>query len=221
MNLPDGLLPGAWLAAGWLLFVPLFLLAVWRAPWAALRDSSRLNAWLGTMVLLTLVWSLKAGVKPGLTLHLLGAMLCTLSFGPWLAFVALCGALAGLTLNGGAGWQSYAVNALLMGGVGTCVGYGVLRFSERVLPAHFFVYIFANGFFGAALCIAAVATSASGLLTLAGVYSVDYVLAEYLPYAMLLGFAEAWLSGMMLTLFVIYRPAWVSTFDDSRYLRDK
>jgi uncharacterized membrane protein len=59
------------------------------------------------------------------------------------------------------------------------------------------------------------------LLVIAGVYPIDYVLAEYLPYVLLLAFSEAWLSGMMVTLFVIYRPEWVSSFEDSRYLRDK
>lgn len=221
MNLPDGVLPGEWLVAAWLLFVPLFLGVVWRAPWRSLGNPSRFNAWLGTIVILTLVWSLKAGVKPGLSLHLLGAMLCSLAFGPRLAFVGLCGALAGITLNGAAGWESYAANALIMGGVGTLVSRVVLRFNERVLPANFFVYIFANGFFGAAISIASVGVAASAVMVLADVYSADYVLAEYLPYVLLLGFSEAWLSGMMLTLFVIYRPDWVSTFDDSRYLRDK
>jgi uncharacterized membrane protein len=97
----------------------------------------------------------------------------------------------------------------------------LLRFNERFLPQHCFVYIFANGFFGAALSIVAAGTCASLLLVVSGVYTIDYVLAEYLPYVLLLAFSEAWLSGMMVTLFVIYRPEWVSTFEDSRYLRDK
>jgi uncharacterized membrane protein len=29
------------------------------------------------------------------------------------------------------------------------------------------------------------------------------------------------LSGMLMTLFVIYRPNWVATFDDSSYLANK
>ena len=49
-------------------------------------------------------------------------------------------------------------------------------------------------------------------------YTIDYLRWEYLPYVGLLGFAEAWLSGMMVTIFVIYRPSWISTFNDTRYL---
>ena len=58
-------------------------------------------------------------------------------------------------------------------------------------------------------------------LGVSGAYSFEYLLDEYLPYFILLGFSEAWLSGMVITLFVIYRPEWVMTFDDSRYLTGK
>jgi uncharacterized membrane protein len=38
---------------------------------------------------------------------------------------------------------------------------------------------------------------------------------------MLVGFSEAWLTGAFITLFVVYLPSWVSTFDDDRYLKEK
>lgn len=221
MNLPDGLLPGGWLLTAWLLFVPLFLLAGWRAPWRRLADSSQLNLWLGSTVVLVLLWSMQAGVRPGLSLHLIGAMVCTLAFGPWLAFISLCLALLGVSLNGGAGWEGYAANALLMAGVGVGVSQAVIRFSERFLPRHFFVYVFANGFFGAAISMAAVGTAVSLVLAGSQTYAIEEVFGEYLPYVLLLSFSEAWISGMVVTLFVVYRPQWVSTFDDSRYLREK
>lgn len=220
MNLPDGLLGDEWTALTWLLFLPLLVLSVWRSPWRLLGDSAHLNVWLGCIVTLTLLWSLQAGVKPGLSLHLLGASVLTLAFGPWLAFLALCLVLAGVTLNGAAGWEGYAANALLMCGVGSLAAHAVLRFSERCLPRHFFVYIFANGFFGAAISVAAVGSVASLLFALSGTYAADYLLTEYLPYILLLSFSEAWLSGMVLTLFVVYRPDWVATFEDAHYLRD-
>lgn len=221
MNLPDGLLTGAWTFAAWLLFIPAFLHAVRQAPWRRLADGPQLNVWLGSIVVLMFLWSLQAGIKPGLSLHFLGAMVCTLTFGPYLAFVGLCLVLAGVSLNGAAGWEGFAANALQMGGVGVLVAQALFRLNERFLPQQYFVYIFANGFFGAALTVVASGATAALLLTISGVYPVAYVLDEYLPYVLLLAFAEAWLSGMVITLFVIYRPQWVSTFDDSRYLRDQ
>lgn len=221
MDLPNGLLSSAWTLTAWALLLPVFAYAVRRAPWRRLVDSSQLNAWLGMIVVLMLFWSLKAGVKPGLSLHLLGATVFTLAFGPWLAFLGLCAVLAAVTLNGGAGWQSFAANALLMAGVAVTVSHLALRASERYLPRHLFVYLFVCGFFASGLAVSCVGLTAGLLLALAGVYEVQYLAGEYLPYFLLLGFAEAWLSGMVLTLFVIYRPDWVSTFDDKRYLRDK
>ena len=44
---------------------------------------------------------------------------------------------------------------------------------------------------------------------------------EYLPYFLLLAFSEAWLSGGVLTVFVIYRPHWVGSFDDAHYIFHK
>ena len=191
------------------------------APWAALKDSERLNVWLGMIVLLVLVWSLKAGVKPGLSLHLLGAMVFTLSFGPHLAFVGLSLVLFGVTLNGEAGFFAYALNALLMAGVSVALSNAIYRLILRLLPRHFFVYVFVNGFFGSALTIFGVGLASVLLMGMAGAYGWEYLTTEYLPYFLLLGFSEAWLSGMLITLFVVYRPKWVATFDDSSYLMNK
>lgn len=221
MNLTDTLLGEAWYWAAWAVWVPLFALCVFAAPWGRLRDSERLNVWLGMVVLLTLIWSLKAGVKPGLALHLLGATVFTLSFGPSLAFVGLSFVTLGVALNDGAGAFAYAMNALLLGGLGVLFSQGLYRAFSRIFPQHFFVYIFINAFLGSALTIVGVGFGITALLALAGAYSWDYLVEEYFLYFLLLGFSEAWLSGMVMTLFVVYRPNWVLTFDDSRYLVGK
>ena len=221
MNLPDTLLGDEWYWAAWAVWLLFFAHSLWRAPWARLKDSEHLNVWLGMVVLLTLLWSLKAGVKPGLGFHLLGAMVFTLSFGPRLAFIGLSFVMAGVTLNGAAGPLAFGANALLLAGLGVGFSQFFYRLFFRLLPKHLFVYIFANSFFGAALTIICVGFSISLFLALAGAYPWDYLINEYFPYFLLLGFSEAWLSGMAMTLFVVYRPEWVITFDDSRYLADK
>lgn len=221
VNLPDNLLGEEWYWAAWAVWLLFFVHSLWRAPWSRLKNSELLNVWLGMVVFLTLIWSLKAGVKPGLSFHLLGASVFTLSFGPRLAFIGLSLATAGITLNGAAGTFAFGLNALLLAGLGVAFSQMFYRLFSSLLPKHIFVYIFANGFFGAALSIICVGFSISLLLALAGAYSWEYLIGEYFPYFLLLGFSEAWLSGMMMTLFVIYRPEWVITFDDSRYLANK
>ncbi|HET7775199.1 MAG TPA: energy-coupling factor ABC transporter permease, partial [Azospira sp.] len=176
MNLPDSLLDPAWQWLGWGLFAAAFLLALVRAPWGRLADSTQSNVWLGTVVTLTLLWSIKAGVLPGLNLHLLGAMVFNLECGPWLAFVGLSLVLAGITVNGAAGWESFGLNALLMAGLPVLLAYGILRFNQKRLSKNPFVFIFANGFFGSALTILATGAAATALLAAGGAYPLDKLL---------------------------------------------
>ena len=221
MNLPDGLLDGRWILLSWILFVWLAIFAVRRAPWRVLADSTRLNAFLATIVALLLLWHLQAGVKPGLSLHLLGATVFTLCFGWALAFIGLCLVLIGVGLNGFAGWQTFAVNALLMAGVGVAASQLLHHLVDRLLPRHMFVYIFGKGFFASGLAVVAVGVTACMLLAVAGIYDGEYLTAEYLPYFLLLGFSEAWLTGMMATLFAVYRPELLADFDDAQFLGRK
>ncbi len=196
-------------------------LTVRRAPWGRLRESTQLNLLLGFAVGLMLLWSMKAGVKPGLNLHMLGAMAATLALGPWLALVALGLTLTGLMLNGGVEWTDWPVNFVLMVVVPVAFAHAFRRLIERCLPAHFFIFVFVISFAGAALTVMVQGLVASAAMVSAGAYSAGFLLNEYLPFFLLLGFSEAWISGAVITLLVVYRPEWVAAFDDRRYLLDK
>lgn len=222
MNFPDALFPSAWELCAFLLLVPVLLWCAISAPWRRLADSGQSNVWLGTIVLLALVWSLKAGVRPGLNMHLLGAAMFALMFGRELAILGLTLVLAAVTLNaelqGQSGWQAFALNALVLAVAPPLLADLIRRRVERSLPPNPFVYIFVTAFFGAGLVALASGFLATGLLALAGVYPLQFLLDEYFPYYLLLGFSEAWLNGAMVTLMVVYLPHWVGTFDDRRYL---
>lgn len=210
----------------WHVFMLLLTLAagfdlIRRTQWSRLREGPTLNVMLGCAVALTLVWSMKAGVKPGLDLHLVGAMAATLLLGPRLAMVAMALSLCGTTLNGATAWLAWPVNFVATVMVPVLIAVGLQRLVERWLPAHFFVFIFVIGFAGAALTVMAQGVIASLVLVLAGAYPADFLLSEYLPFFLLLGFSEAWISGAVITLFVVYKPEWVAGFDDSRYLSNK
>lgn len=222
MNFPAGLFGDAWTIGA---FVPLALIWLWclrTAPWKKrILDPVQFNVWLGTIVVLTLVWSMKAGAQPGLNLHLLGATAFTLMFGRQLAILGLSVVMAAVTLNGGAGWEAYAIN-VLVAGVFPCFAADVLlRIVERYLPPNFFVYIFCAAFFGAGIAAVSTGLMSTLVLWLAGVYSAQMLFADYFPSYILLGFAEAWLNGAAITLMVVYYPHWVGSFDDRRYLTNK
>jgi uncharacterized membrane protein len=222
MNFTDGVFPAFWAQAAFLPYALLMLWAVRSAPWRRLADNEQLHVWLGTIVALTLLWSLKAGAKPGLHLHLLGATAFTLMFGRQLALVGLSLTLAAVTFNAGlkgiAGWQAYALNALAWIIVPVFVAHALWRFVERFLPPNIFVFFFVAAFFGGALAALTSGAFSGLLLWAAGVYGVDLLFSDYLPFFILLGFAEAWLNGAAITLMVVYFPRWVGSFDDRRYL---
>lgn len=218
MNFPGGLFGHAWALGAFAALVPVWLWCLRTAPWRRLADSGQLNVWLGAIVVLMLVWSMKAGVKPGLNLHLLGATAFTLMFGRQLAILGFSAVMVAVTLNGGAGWEAYALNVLVTA-VFPCFAADVLlRVVERYLPPNFFCYIFCAGFFGAAIAVMSTGLLATVLLWVSGAYPADMLFDDYFPYYMLLGFAEAWLNGAVITLMVIYYPRWVGSFDDRRYL---
>jgi uncharacterized membrane protein len=225
MNFPEGLFSDGWIFGA---YVPLVLVVLWSlltAPWKRLTDSSQMNVWMGTIVILMLMWSMKAGVRPGMNMHLLGATMFTLMFGRQLAILGLLVVLAAVTFNGadsgGIGWTPYALNALMMVVLPVFIAWSILRLVERWLPANFFVYIFVASFFGAAINTVLTGFVATTLLGVAEVYPMDMLFGDFFLSYVLLAFAEAWLTGAAITLMVVYYPHWVGTFDDRRYLWKK
>ncbi len=221
MNLEAALFSTAWHLVMTLLSAVVFWDVFRNAPWSRLQEGPSLNVMLGCAVALALVWSMKAGVKPGLDLHLLGAMAATLVLGPRLAIVAMALALCGVMVNGMIEWQAWPVNFIVTVVAPVLVATMLKRLVERWLPAHFFIFIFVLGFACAAITVMAQGALASTLLVLSGAYPADFLLSDYLPYFLLLGFSEAWISGAVVTLLVVYKPEWVAGFDDDRYLINK
>ena len=108
-----------------------------------------------------------------------------------------------------------------MAAVPVTVTWLVLRFAEARLPPNFFVYVFVGAFFGAGLAYAAAGIAGAAVLVLGAGRPPALVFGEYAPYLIYLAFGEATLTGMVLTLAIVYRPQWVVTFDDARYLEGR
>lgn len=218
MNLSSQFFSGFWLAMAAALAGVLLWRAVRAAVWTSLAELGRMHAWLGAIVVLMVMWSLNASAKAGLNLHLLGAGAATLIFGRDLALAGIALVAAGTALNGDLEWSSLGLNVLVMGVLPVTISHGLRRIVERRLPANYFVYVFVQAFLGCGVGIMAVGAVASVLLALAGAFPSAELLEDYLPFFLLLAFSEAWLSGMVMTLLVVYRPAWVASFDDQMYL---
>jgi uncharacterized membrane protein len=139
-------------------------------------------------------------------------------FGLPLALVGMTLAAVATTLATDHDWIAIAGRVLVAGALPALVSHVVRRAAEARLPANFFIYVFVVGFLGGGLAmlatVAAVAASFALAAPSAGPQS-----DAWTALALMLAFAEATLTGMLITLFVVYKPGWVGTFDDARYLR--
>ncbi len=221
MNIRFDLLPAPWHWTAAALYGILLLHLVRRAPWARLKDATQLNAWLGTCVMLMVLWSVKTSLLPGVEYHYLGATLLTLMFGWRLAMAGMSLVLAASTLGGAIDPPSYPLNALVTGFVPVGVSHALLKGSERFLPPNFFIYVFLPGYWGAALAMICTVLAGWALLWLGGAYPFHTVADRYFPLLLLLAVPEGMITGMLIALLVVFRPAWVSTFDDDRYLKGR
>ncbi len=203
----------------------LYLLALWAAlrmaPWSRVVDGERLHVFLGSVVALVLLWHVRASVQPGLSFHLLGVTALTLMFGWSLAVIASSLALVGVTLNTGYGWDSFLINALITGVLPATISQVALVLIRWYLPKQFFVYVLVNGFLTAGLAGVVSGYLVTGLLVLSGAYSFAQLNETFLPFFPLMFLPEAVLNGWILTVLVLYRPAWVYSFSDEQYLNGK
>lgn len=220
MNIVSNNIPMHWHGLLWLSCLVLLGLVLRRAQWGMLADRRNLNVFLGATVAVLTLWLIKTGIKPGLNFHLIGATVLTLMFRPRFALLSLGLVIAAITLWHGQ-YAAFAPNFLVMAVVPVSVSWAIYRFVDGRLPNHFFIYIFLNAFFGAAVAISSVGLVSTGFAALSGSYDLSYLLEEYLPYYLLMAWAEAFSTGMAVTLLVVYRPDWIATFDDRRYIEGK
>lgn len=218
MDLTAVALPVAWKAVAWVVAIPTLFVAARFAPWQRFRASEIAHVWYGAIFSLVVLWSIQATVGDGFTFHLLGVAALTLLFGVPLALLGSALAVAVTFAVRDSIWPNAALVWLTMAAAPVVVTWLVWRFSERALPPNFFIYIFVGAFFGGAFSLAAAGLAGALALTSGAGRPVALVFGEYVPYLVYLAFGEATLTGMVVTLAVVYRPRWVTTFDDARYL---
>lgn len=221
MNYPYHLLPELWLWIVYALYGAIMLGVIMTAPWRWLLTSAHSHIYLGACVGLLVLWSIRTDGIPGMEYHYLGATLLTLMVGWRLATVGMSLVLTAIIFNGASTWVAFPVNALLMGVIPVVTSQLVYYYVDKKLPNNFFIYIFLVAFFGSALAVASSVLSASGLLMLSGEHALQLMALRYIPYTPLIMFAEAFMTGMLITIFVVMCPSWVSTFDDDRYIKGK
>jgi len=184
-------------------------------PWRLLAAQHALRSpLLATLVVLPWLWALPALHHAPLQLQWSGAVLVLLMLG-WplaipvlLAVGVLAWAISPLTAEAAlaqAVWQGVvpATFALLLG--------AALR---RWLPPHPFIYVLGRGFLGAVVCLFAASLLAQAMeAPLPGVPDELGSIARWL-----MAWGDAFVTGMLTAIFVAFRPQWLLTWSDRRYL---
>jgi len=228
MNIHDQMINSPWLLIGHLIFWPFFLYACWSAYTRYLGNNSgqedRVNQiWPILCAFFLLLWQLKASLAMGISIHLLGATLLTVLFGWQLAIIGLTAVLVSTTFimdfNQIESWQALGLNGIILILIPVFVSYHIVRLIFLRLPHNFFIYIFLSGFANAMITLGIVGLSSTAILILSSQLDASTLIHHYLPAYFLIIFPEAFTTGAILTLFVVYRPEWVLSFDDNLYLR--
>jgi len=197
-------------------------LALALKPWQMLRHEPLRSPWLASLVVLPWLWSIDAQLPGGMPLQMSMAALLVLMFGWPLAVVttlpvaALAAWLADPALGAGlAGWWQATLHTGFWSGVlpATLALLAGLA-TRRWLPHHLMVYILARGF-GATL----LAMTATGALWVATQPAPPGSDAQWLLVARwLVAWGDAVTTGMLTAVFVAFRPQWLATYSDRRYL---
>lgn len=189
------------------------------ADWPRLSAPGAFSAWCFAIIVLPMVWRFSVPLPGGPVLHLVGLPIFVLMFGRKLAMSGAALSVVAYTLAFDGQWANLGMNLLLLAILPAYCGDALMRATQRFLPRHMFVYLLGNGFFGTMAMLAIL-----NLLSL-GVYQAMVATvplgADILAYMLLLSWGESFLTGFLLTMFTVYRPEWVLTFDDEVYLRGK
>lgn len=205
---------------GWLehgVLIGALLVALAFKPWLPLRHAPLQSPWLAALLLLPFVWWTQHLLPSGFSLHLSGACLLVLMFGWPLAMwtLPLVSLLSeGLSQGALPAWSPWVGHTVWLGVLPGTLGLALGLAVRRWLPHHLFVYILGRGFFTTVLSV-----SLMGLLAwLAGRKPLTLADEEWLLAHWLLGWGEAISTGMLTAVFVAFKPQWLLTYSDARYL---
>jgi len=183
-------------------------------PWRGVGREGPPWPWLAWWVLLPAFWGADRYVAMPVAQPLSGACLLMLMCGWPLAVIAL------LPVAAATAWLAQlsptdAIARYVWLGIAPATFALLLGAAvRRWLPQHLMVYILGRGFFATALAgtlAGALAVWQAGVP--AGLVPGDMMLARWLA-----SWGDAWLSGMLVAIFVAFRPQWLATYADRIYL---
>lgn len=210
----------------WLvLAASIFLIALYKSPPKAFVKPPLAILAIAAILFLAVAWNVSPtlpGQAPGkfygLIFHFYGASLLTAMFGPAIALSILFPvAFFGIYLIQG-NYVEASQHYLMVCALPTFFAYIAIQIIQRFIPKHLFVLILGNGYVAA---FVSVILTGALLLILKEIFAgagnnID--LEGWLLGLIIIAFMEGSLSGMLLAIFLIFRPNWVATYNEDAYM---
>jgi uncharacterized membrane protein len=190
-------------------------IALWLRPWRAVAATGPPWPWLAAWALMPLWWGLDRYAAVPLAQPMSGAALLMLMAGWPLAVLAFWPVMALTVLVGGFDVAEGLQRLVWLGVVPATLMLGIGGALRRWLPHHLFIYILGRGFFGT---FVACALARGAALMLRPGLSAPAAAGDLLIAGVLTAFGEAFLTGMLVAIFVAVRPQWLATYADLLYL---
>ena len=190
------------------------MLALALKPWRAVSAGGPPWPWLAWWAGMPALWAADRIASIPIVQPLSGVPLLVLLAGWPLTILALL-PVAGVTMVAGGLEAAQALHRLAwLGVVPATLALALGTALRRWLPHHLFIYILGRGFFATA--IATTLAGAGATLTHplpGGLNAGDLMLGRGLA-----AWGDAWLTGMLVAIFVAFRPEWLATYTDRLYL---
>ena len=183
-------------------------------------------SWLApaTILFLAIAWNISPslpGQPPGkfygLIFHFYGASLLTAMFGPAIALTILFPvAFLGIYAIQGS-YEAASQHYLMVCVLPTLFAYLSIQIIQRFIPKHLFVLILGNGYVAAFMSVILSGTFLLVIkLVIGEANQLDF--EGWLLGLIIIAFMEGSLSGMLLAILLIFRPHWVSTYNEEAYM---
>ena len=213
-----GILPLWPLISSALVALVILLPALATYRWNALRKHrGAQHFFFGSVVVLSLLWSLQAGILPGLSFHVMAVTAVTLMMGWRLALLATLMMQLMLVVSGKLWWGALGYSYLLSCVMPVLFSYGFYKLVYRRLSHNPCIYILIAGFLNAGMTHAFSDVLQSLALWQLGIHSFNAIWHDYLRYLPMMMFPEGVVNGMFVSGMVVFHSRWLSTFDEDSY----
>lgn len=183
-------------------------------PWRAVGAGGPPWPWLAWAAVMPLLWGADRYADTPLALPQSGACLLLLLCGWPLAVLAMVPVALVTAVAGDLGPAEALQRAVWLGLVPATLALALGAAIRRWLPNQLFIYILGRGFFATALALTATALLSAGLHEPpAALQPADWLLARLLA-----AWGDAFITGMLVAIFVAFRPHWLATYTDRIWL---